>query len=265
MSNKVIVVTGGTRGIGFALTSYFLENNCRVVYTGTSENSVGIAKKLFDENYPVENSFGLVADISKYEDCANIIEASVTRYGQVNIFINNAGIDITHLDFIELEPEDLTKIVNVNLTGSLFTAKAALKYFRKVNKGAFYLMEGLGSDGRIQSGMTPYGTTKYAVRYLAKSLAKEQEGSNVVVGTLSPGMVITDLLKNTFNTMSSEQIEKTKKIYNILADTPETVARFLGENILKDQKNGVQIAWLTNQKSFIRFMTARFNKRNLFE
>jgi NAD(P)-dependent dehydrogenase (short-subunit alcohol dehydrogenase family) len=264
MDKKVIIVTGGTRGIGFALSEYFLKHDCIVVYSGTSQNSIFKAQNQFDTFSDKKNSLGVVADISSYEDCESLVEKCIEKYGKLDICINNAGISLSTLTLENLEPTDISKIADVNLKGSLFTARAALKHFKKVGKGAFYVMEGFGSDGRMQSGMACYGATKSAVRYLARSLAKEQAGTDVIVGALSPGMVVTDLLTRDFDSMDEQSREKLKRIFNILADKPQTVANFLGEKILKNTKNGAKIYWLTNRKVMGRFLTAKFKKRDLF-
>ena len=115
----------------------------------------------------------------------------------------------------------------------------------------------------MQPGMAPYGSTKRAVRYLTESLHKELKDSPVQVCTLSPGIVITDLLIGDYDT-SSPDWEKSKRIFNILGDKVETVTPYLVDGILKTNKSGAKVAWLTGGKAFGRFMTAAFNKRDLF-
>jgi hypothetical protein len=87
--------------------------------------------------------------------------------------------------------------------------------------------------------------------------------SNVQVNVLSPGIVVTDLLIGDYDTATPEW-EKAKKIFNILGDKVETVTPWLVNGVLKAQKNGARVEWLTTGKAFRRFMTAGFNKRDLF-
>ena len=75
---------------------------------------------------------------------------------------------------------------------------------------------------------------------------------------------IPDFTTHSLGTDLIELSDKTKNVYNILGDTPETVGKFLVDNIVKNTKNGVKINWLTNSKAFLRFLTAGFNKRNFF-
>jgi hypothetical protein len=85
----------------------------------------------------------------------------------------------------------------------------------------------------------------------------------VQVCTLSPGIVVTDLLMGDYD-LASPEWQKSKRIFNILGDTVETVTPFLVDGILKTDKSGGKVVWLTGGKAFGRFMTAGFNKRDLF-
>ena len=101
------------------------------------------------------------------------------------------------------------------------------------------------------------------VNYLNKALQKEVAGSAVQVCTLSPGIVVTDLLIGDYD-LSSPEWQKSKRIFNILGDHVETVTPFLVDGILKADRSGAKVAWLTGGKAFVRFMTAGFKKRDLF-
>lgn len=126
-------------------------------------------------------------------------------------------------------------------------------------------MEGLGSNNMIQLRTILYGTTKCALTYFMKGLARELEGTGIIAGRLSPGMMLTDFITKTPDGEQSEVIsdEKFKKLFNILADKPETVAKFFIPKILSNTQNDVQITWLTNKKAAWRFMTAGFRKGKL--
>ena len=129
--------------------------------------------------------------------------------------------------------------------------------------GQIWNMEGFGSGGQVQPGMCAYGATKRAVNYINKALQKEVKDTPVQVCTLSPGIVVTDLLMGDYD-LASPEWQKSKRIFNILGDTVETVTPFLVDGILKTDKSGGKVVWLTGGKAFGRFMTAGFNKRDLF-
>jgi short-subunit dehydrogenase len=126
-------------------------------------------------------------------------------------------------------------------------------------------MEGLGSDGRQVEGLTLYGTSKRALNYLTNNLVNEVKGSDIIVGAISPGMVLTDFILSRYEDKTPEEWESARRIFNILADKVETVTPFIAEKVLENTKNGARIKWLTSGKVMRRFLTAGISKRNLFE
>jgi short-subunit dehydrogenase len=94
-------------------------------------------------------------------------------------------------------------------------------------------------------------------------LIKEAKGTPVQLGSLSPGMVITDFILDKMRNQPREKLEANKKIFNVLADRVETVAPFLVESILKNNKSGTKIVWLTPAKVIFRFLKSVFTKRDL--
>ncbi len=130
--------------------------------------------------------------------------------------------------------------------------------------GSLYNMEGLGSDGTRVEGLTLYGSTKAALRYFDKALAQETEGTPVLVGALSPGMVTTDMLTTQYADRP-EDWEDAKRIFNILADRVETVTPWLARQVLANTKNGARIRWMSRGKAMGRFLMAPFRRRDLFD
>jgi len=128
-----------------------------------------------------------------------------------------------------------------------------------------WFMEGHGSDGRIMSGLSVYGAAKRAVRYVAHALAREAQDTVVRIGTLSPGIMITDFTMKQIDRADRESWERTKKVFNILADKPQTVAAFLVPRILAARRNDTHIAWLTGRKIMARFMFAGILRRSVIE
>jgi short-subunit dehydrogenase len=116
----------------------------------------------------------------------------------------------------------------------------------------------------IVAGLSVYGATKRGLRYFTESVAEEVSGRPVQVGTISPGIVLTDFLLDDMRKMDSEQLEKTKAVYNILADDVPTVTGFLAEEVLKNKENGRRITWLTEEKANARFADESYLSRDLF-
>lgn len=261
-TGKVVVVTGGTRGIGLGLAREFLARGCRVVVCARSQSSVdqGLAALAAGDR-----ATGVVTDVTERTSVQALWDHAVATYGRVDVWINNAGISAPKRAIVDVEQSIVEDVLKVNLVGTHNACAVAAKGMAAQPGGGFvWNMEGFGSDGRIQDGIGVYGTSKYGLRYLTKALVKEHKDSPVKFGFLSPGIVVTDLLVGDY-AHDPEGFEKAKKVFNILGDTVETVTPHLVEGVLAADKNGARVEWLTNAKVMKRFLTAGFTKRDLFQ
>ena len=260
---KTVVVTGSTKGIGRGLAEEFLKRGCNVVVCSRSDDAVGETVAALGAAYGAERVAGRACDVSHIDDLRSLWTLAQDRFGSVDIWINNAGMSILRLPLQEQAPEQLKALVDTNLLGVLYANQVALHGMHAQGQGQIWNMEGFGSGGQTAAGMAAYGATKSGLSYLTKSLQKEVKGTGVQVCTLSPGIVVTDLLKGDYDP-ASEEWEKAKKIFNILGDRVETVTPFLAEGVLKSTRTGSRVVWLTGGKAFARFLTAAFRKRDLF-
>jgi NAD(P)-dependent dehydrogenase (short-subunit alcohol dehydrogenase family) len=260
---KTVVVTGSTRGIGKGLAENFLAKGCSVVISGRSQATVdGVVDEL-SALHGGERLAGVACDICKPEQVQELWDTAAATFGRVDVWVNNAGVSSPRLPLSEADPDVIRQVVDINLIGILQCNRVALKGMLAQGSGQIWNMEGFGSGGQVQPGMAIYGATKRAVNYLNKALQKEVKDTGVQVCTLSPGIVVTDLLMGDYD-LSSPEWERSKKIFNILGDKVETVTPYLVEGILKADRSGAKVLWLTSGKAFLRFMTASFNKRDLF-
>ena len=260
---KNIVITGSTRGLGFSMATEFLRAGCNVTLSGRGEVLVTSTQR---ELSPFEEKYiYFPCNVQEKESLQKLWDASLVRWGGIDIWINNAGQNTPHIFSWETDGTCTENIIKTNLIGMIYGSQIAAMGMLKQGHGAIYSMEGLGSNNMIQIKTILYGTTKHALTYFMKGLAKELEGTNVIAGRLSPGMVLTDFITKTPDGQPSEVIanEQFRRTFNILADKPETVAKFLIPRILSNTKNDAQIAWLTNRKAAWRFMTAGFRKDRL--
>jgi len=257
---RSVVVTGGTRGIGQGLAREFLKRGCRVTITGTSEASVTRGMTALGGG---PNLAGAVVDVGNRDQVQAAWDHAIATFGRVDIWINNAGMSLPRKPIEELPAERIQKIVNTNLVGIFNCDSVAIAGMTAQGSGYIWNMEGFGSDGMTQTGLSPYGSTKRAVTYVTKTLIKELKGSPVNMGYLSPGIVVTDLLVEDYAD-DPERWIKVQKTFNILGDTVETVTPMLVAGVLSTTKHGARVAWLTRAKAAGRFATAGFKKRDLF-
>ncbi len=265
---KTVVITGSARGLGFELAKNFKENDFNVLLSNINLENLEKAKaqlKALPGNGEVASVGCNVTLLSEVEA---LYKEAKALFGRVDIWINNAGVNQAPKHAWELSEKEIDFLIDVDLKGTVNGSNVAMRNMIADGGGAIYNVEGFGSNDAYQEFLVMYGTAKRAVTYFTTALAKEAEqtGANVIVGKLSPGIMITDFLTSANGEDGSAPLsEKVKKVYNILGDYPDIIAKFLVEKMIKNTKNDIRINWLTNTKAARRFMCAGFNKRDFFK
>ena len=264
---KTVVITGSARGLGFEMAKCFRKKNFNVVISDILKKDIDKAK---DELVKIKSNgevIGLVCDITKSKDVVNLIEVSKKKFSNIDFWINNAGVNQPDKFIWEMSDDEISRMIDIDLKGTIIASKYAMKLMIEQNGGSIYTVEGHGSNDAIIPGLSIYGTAKRGVTYFVNSLAREAEVNrvDVIVGKLSPGIMITDFLVNAFRDKKIELSDKNKKVYNILGDYPDVVAKYLVNKMINNTNNNVRINWLTNRKAAWRFMSSIFRKRNLLD
>jgi NAD(P)-dependent dehydrogenase (short-subunit alcohol dehydrogenase family) len=259
---KTAIVTGGTRGIGAGLVGDFLRSGWNVAYSGTEDRSIEKSLLQLSGQFSEGSYIALKCDVTIEQDLNNLWESTIRTFGRVDIWVNNAGISNEQAPFHQVPSCVFMKTIDINVKGLMLATHICYNRMLLQGFGAIYNMEGLGSNGMTVSGMTPYGTSKRAVRYFTDAFAKEVKNGPVIVGTISPGMVLTDLTLEPLR-KDRERNKQLIRIYNILANDAETVTPFLVRRMIKNNKNGVKISWLSSWKVMIRFIFSPFSKRDI--
>ncbi len=260
---KRVVITGSTRGIGYAMADAFLAKGCRIIVNGRSHERVEQACVDLAMNYGSENLYGFPATVSNPDEVESLWSYAVENLGSVDIWINNAGLAHDTEKVWQLPDEAVTQVIDVNVLGLIYGSQVAMRGMIEQGFGQIYNMEGFGSNGRKRDGMSIYGTSKAAVHYFTQALIEEAKETGILVGTLSPGMVMTDLLLDRYKD-DPQGLEEAKSIFNILADTADNVAPWMVEQILANDKHGAPIDYMPRSRMVGRFLKAPFSKRDLF-
>jgi NAD(P)-dependent dehydrogenase (short-subunit alcohol dehydrogenase family) len=256
---KTVVITGSTRGIGKGLAREFIKRGHNVVVSGRSQDaSLTAAAEIGQVAQSGARAIAVACDVTRHDQVQGLWDQAVAAFGRVDIWINNAGMSNTRFPIGRLPQNEVEAVIATNLIGTMNGSQVALKGMRAQGSGAIYNFEGFGSNGFKNRGMSLYGCTKYAITYFTKAMIAETKGGPVLVGYMSPGIVITDLSLRDRGKMPPQAWAYVKKIYNILADRVETVTPWLVEQTLANTTHGARIAWLTRGKSLRRFLGARF-------
>lgn len=265
---KTVVITGSARGLGFELAKVFLQNNVNVIISDLSEEKLKLAKiELKKINTDAHIKY-FVCDVTKSNEVNKLIKFAKKEFDNIDIWINNAGVNQPDKAIWELTEEEINLVLDVDLKGAIICSKLIMEEMIINKKGAIYNIEGYGSNDAKMLGLSIYGTSKRAITYFTEALAKESKIKNtgIIIGRLSPGIMITNFIENALGDKEKIKLpEKTKKVYNILGDYPDVVAKYLVKKILLNKKNNVKIEWLTNKKAMWRFMTSGINKRDFFK
>lgn len=192
LKGKVAVVTGGTRGIGFAIVKKFLENGAKVVLFGSRKETVDKALSALKNENPDWEVDGAYPDLSDARKVEKAIEAVKEQFGKIDILVNNAGIsDSTKVD--NYERGQFEKVINLNVNSIFYTVQPTVKIMKEQGGGCIINTSSMVSISG-QPGGVAYPTSKFAVNGLTLSLARELGPSNIRVNAVAPGITRTDMV-----------------------------------------------------------------------
>jgi NAD(P)-dependent dehydrogenase (short-subunit alcohol dehydrogenase family) len=231
--------------------------------SGRSREGVDNAIEELQSRYPETPVFGHPCDVRDPEQLQALWNEAMSRFGKIDIWINNAGLSGPQMMTWELAPGQVKEVVDTNILGVIFGSQIAVRGMLDQGYGSIYNMEGMGGDGRMHEGLIPYGMTKYGVNYFTRGLVKETNGRSIIVGSISPGMVVTSFLTKQYEDRPDE-FEKAKRIFNIIANRVEDIAPWLADKILENDKSGIRISYMSRWKFLFRFLSAPFSKRDIF-
>lgn len=263
-ASKNIVITGSSRGIGLGLAEAFLQLGCSVTVSGRSRDSTVAAVERLARDYDPGHMLGLACDVTEPSQVAALWDNSIDRWGRVDIWVNNAGHAGEMAMVWERPAGEAQSIVNTNLVGTILGSQTALRGMLAQGQGAIYNMEGMGSDGRKHAGLTLYGTTKYAVHYFTESLALEAGDTGILVGSLRPGMVATDMIRDRYRDRPADW-ERARRIFNIIASPVDRVTPWLARAMLANRKNGATLSYSSSWKLLWKFIRSPFVKEKTFD
>jgi NAD(P)-dependent dehydrogenase (short-subunit alcohol dehydrogenase family) len=239
MKDKVVVITGSTRGFGYAIARAMLRAGATVVISGRSDRALQRAAKSLHKLGPV---VALPCDVRRERQVYSLARHVVRRFGRIDVWINNAGYSAVAGLMIDIRPQEALDMFLANDLGALHGTRAALHFMMQRKSGTLVNVYGAGSFLRPASPTGLYGATKAWLTSFTRSLAKEMAGSGVRIIGFSPGMLLTDMLQKP--TVAGERGRQLMKRYGfvlrLLAKSPDAAAEKLVRAIQSDRKTFVE-------------------------
>lgn len=193
LKDKVAIVTGGSRGIGYATVDAFLREGAKVILCASRQETADKAVASLKEKYPESTVEGIWPDLSNAAEVKEAFDAIGNKYGSIDILVNNAGIS-EKTPFVDYTEELFDKVMDLNVKGVYTASKAAVDWMLKANSGVILNTSSMVSRDAQPSGFT-YPTSKFAVNGLTLSLARELAPKGIRVNAIAPGITETDMMK----------------------------------------------------------------------
>ena len=243
MKNKVVIITGGSSGIGKALAEKFGSEGSKILITGRNKQELDITVKELQGKSIVIHGFQ--ADVSKEDDNKAMAEEAVRLFGTIDILINNAGISMRAL-FSEVDLDVVKKVMDINFYGVLFATKYCLPEITK-NKGSIVGISSIAGY-RGLPGRTGYSASKFALNGFLEVLRTELLKTGVHVLTACPGFTASNIRKRSLTKDGSQQGESPRAEEKMM--TSEECARHIYSAVVSRKRTlvltgqGKLVVWL---------------------
>jgi 3-oxoacyl-[acyl-carrier protein] reductase len=189
---KTALITGAQRGLGLEIARQFASQGANTVLTDVSDAVIDAAKEI-EQEFQVK-SLGLKGDVTKIDDCAEMVQKTLDSFARLDILVNNAGITRDTL-VLRMKEEDFDAVINVNLKGTFLMCKVAAKIMLKQRSGRIVNISSVvGQMGN--AGQVNYSASKAGILGLTKSMAREFASRNILVNAVSPGFIMTKMTED---------------------------------------------------------------------
>lgn len=191
LDGKTAVITGSSRGLGFAIAKAFAEEGASIILAARTEGTLHSAvTELKDQGYQVE---GFVCDAANLADMKKLAERAAVTFGGLDIWVNNAGVSAPYGPTMSIPPEQIKRVVDTNIMGVYYGSHVAMQYFLAQGSGKLINLLGRGDTGPV-TYQNAYASSKTWVKNFTRALASEYRGAGVEVMAFNPGLVITEML-----------------------------------------------------------------------
>jgi NAD(P)-dependent dehydrogenase (short-subunit alcohol dehydrogenase family) len=223
LENKKAIITGGNRGIGKAIALAYAAEGASVVisYCSHREEAESVVRDICAMG---GKALAIQADISNREERARLVSGAREFLGEINILVNNAGI-YSRKDFVDLSEELYDQTMQVNVKGAFFLTQLVCRQMIEQKKGGNIINISSFRDKTVTTGLSHYQSSKAALTIFSKSIALELAGHNIRVNTISPGMIKTDIHRETWEKKPEEWQDRINSVPLKRAGMPDDIAK----------------------------------------
>ena len=218
LKGKVALVTGGSRGIGFQTAKIFSENGAQVVISSKDSEQLSIAAN------KLKNTFPIAADIRNEKEVQNVIEKTISKFGKLDILINNAGILPRIKSLHEISESEWNDVLDINLTGQFRFTKFSIPHLQKTSGTIVNVSSDAGLKAYEGFNADAYSASKAALVVLTKCWALEYAKDKIRVNCVCPGVVDTDMTRPFLKTEKDRDFANNDHPLGRIG-TPEEVAK----------------------------------------
>ncbi|MDR1732909.1 MAG: SDR family oxidoreductase [Synergistaceae bacterium] len=194
LDGKVAIITGGSGGIGLATGKLFLQEGAKVTIVGSRQERVDAA--LAEVRNYADSVLGIAVDTSTEEGVKRYVDATVARFGAIDILFNNAGIEGKVAPIVEADVRDFDRVMAVNVRGTWLGLKYVLPYLYAKKSGSVINMSSIGGLSAGPMPVSPYVTSKFAITGMTRIAAVESAPYNVRVNSVHPSPVETRMMRS---------------------------------------------------------------------
>ncbi len=190
LNDKVAVVTGGTRGIGFSIAENLAKEGAKVFICGKDKARLMTALEALSRSTTGGRSGGVIADVRRYDDCRKVIGGAVETFGGVDILVNNAGVGIFK-PVDQMTPEEWDTVIETNLSGVFYCCHAAIPLMRQRGGGYIFNISSLAGVNAFPGG-SAYNASKFGLNGFSEAIMQDIRYDGIRVTYIMPGSVATD-------------------------------------------------------------------------